>query len=124
LNPSPAARRIFLAVAILLLLVLSWTGVSGGVRQIPQSRTLGRWTQTIAQLAYGILSLLCALTSFQGRRWRALILTCWVVSVTIAAGFAAVVWGGTSLGVGLVSGGASLLIALAIVWLLHVGIAG
>lgn len=123
MNPSPVSRRIFLAVAILLLLGLAWTGVSGGVHQIPQSHTPGQWIQTIAQLGYGILSLLSVLTSFQGRRWGPPILTCWVISVTIAAGFAAVVWGGTTVGVGVVSAGASLLIALAIVWLLRAGLA-
>jgi hypothetical protein len=113
----------FLAVALLLLLGLAWTGLSGGVHQIPQSHTPGQWIQTIAQLSYGILSLLSVLTSFRGHRWAPLVLTCWVVSVTIAAGFAAVVWGRTTLGVGVASAGASLLVALAIVWLLRAGLA-
>jgi len=123
LSPSPVARRIFLAVAVLLLLGLAWTGVSGGVHQVRQSHTPGQWIQTTAQLGYGILSLLSVLTAFRGRRWGPTVLTCWVVSVTIAAGFAAVVWGGTTVGVGLVSAGVSLLVALAIVWLLRAGLA-
>jgi hypothetical protein len=101
---------------------MTWSGVSGGIHQIPQSRTAGQWVQTVAQLCYGILSLLSVLTSFQARRWRRVVLTGWVVSVMIAAGFASVVWGGTSVGVGLLSGGASLLIALATVWLLRAGL--
>ena len=124
MTPSPLFRRIFFALAVVLLLGLAWTGVSGGVHQIPQSRTLGQWIQTITQLGYGVLSLLSVLTSFRGRRWAVPVLTCWVVSVTTAAGFAAVVWGGTSLAMGLASAGASLLIALAIVWLLRAGLAG
>ena len=123
MNPSPAVRRVFLAVAVLLLLGLTWTGVSGGLHQIPQSHTPGEWIQTIAQLGYGMLSLLSVLTSVRGRRWGPPILACWVVSVTIAAGLAAVVWGGTTVGVGVVSAGVSLLVALAIVWLLRAGLA-
>jgi len=41
--------------------------------------------------------------------------------VALAAGLASVVWGGTPLWIGLLSGGAALLIALAMLWLLRVG---
>ena len=123
MNLSPVVRRISLTVALLALLGLAWSGISGGVRQIPQSHTAGQWVQTIAQLGFGVFGLLSVLTTVWGRRWHAPVLTCWVVSVTVAAGFAAVVWGGKVLGVGLLSASASLLIALAVVWLLRFGLA-
>jgi hypothetical protein len=44
--------------------------------------------------------------------------------VTLAAGLASVVWGGTSLLIGLLSGAAALLIGLGIAWLLRVGARG
>lgn len=76
------------------------------------------------QLAYGVLGLSCVLTTFWGRRWGPLIQIGWSLSVALAAGLASVVWGGTSLGIGLLSGGAALLIALAMLWLLRVGARG
>jgi hypothetical protein len=76
------------------------------------------------QLAYGVLGLSCVLTTFWGRRWGPLIQIGWALSVALAAGLASVVWGGTSLGIGLLSGGAALLIALAMLWLLRLGAHG
>lgn len=73
------------------------------------------------QLAYGVLGLSCVLTTFWVRRWGPMIQISWALSVALAAGLASVVWGGTSLGIGLLSGGAALLIALAMLWLLRVG---
>jgi hypothetical protein len=60
-------------------------------------------------------------TTFGARRWSPISYAGWVVSVTLAAGLAAAVWGGTSMAVGVLSGVATLLIALAIIGLLHVG---
>lgn len=120
---SPRVRRVLLAVGVLLLLGMTWSGVSGGVHVIPQSRTAGQWTQTVAQLCYGILSLATVLTARQwGRWWSRAVRGGWLASVTVAAGFASVVWGGTSLWTGVASGALSLLIALAIVWLLRTGL--
>lgn len=89
-------RRVFLAIALLLLLGLSWMGRWDGLHQIRQSHTIGQQAQTIAQIAYGLLSLLGLLTSFRARRWGPLILGCWAVSLSLAAGLASVVWGGTN----------------------------
>jgi hypothetical protein len=119
---GPRARRVLLAIAVLLFLGMTWSGVSGGLHQISQSRTTGQWIQTVAQLCYGVLGLLCVPTSLQWRRWWSQATrACWVVSVTLAAGFAAVAWGGTSVQLGVLSGAVSLLIAVAMVWLLRTG---
>lgn len=121
---SPALRLTLLAIAVLLFLGLAWTGIAGGINQLPQSQTTGQTAQTIAQLAYGFFALLSVVTTFWGRRWTFLVLGCWAISLMLAAGLASVVWGGTSLGIGLLSGGAALLIALGIAWLLRVGARG
>ena len=55
------------------------------------------------------------------RRWNLVMLGCWVVSLTVAAGLAAIVWGESGFGIGVLASGATVLIALAIVWLLRVG---
>jgi hypothetical protein len=124
LTPSPAVRRALLAVVLVLLLWLAWTGLSGGYNQISQSQTLGQKIQTFSQGAYGLLASMCVVTTFFGRKWGRAVQTGWVVSVTAAAGLASVVWGGTGVGIGVLSAGAALIIAVAIVWLLRVGARG
>lgn len=119
-----AARRALLASVLLLLLWLAWTGLSGGFNQLSQSQTLGQKVQTFSQGAYGLLALLCVGTTFVGRRWSRAVQAGWVVAVTAAGGLASVVWGGTGLGIGILSAGAVLIIAVAIVWLLRVGARG
>ncbi|HTS89907.1 MAG TPA: hypothetical protein VMG41_15540 [Gemmatimonadales bacterium] len=118
---SPTSQRLALGLAIALLIGMAWLGLSGGIHQLPEARSAGQEIQTVAQLGYGLLAILCLLTTFRGRRWRSPVQACWAIAVTIAGGFAAVVWGGTSLVVGVLSGAASLLVALVILWLLRVG---
>jgi hypothetical protein len=124
LNPSPKVRRVLLGIALLLLLGLAWTGLSGGINQLPQSTTLGEKAQTLTQFAYGLFALLSAATAFRGRRWARLVRVGWVVSLALAAGLASVVWGETSPAIGLLSGAAAGLIGLGISWLLHEGVRG
>lgn len=121
---SPVIRRTLLAMVSLLLLWLAWTGLSQGVSQLSQSQTSGQIAQTITQLSFGLFALLSLVTTFWSRRWNPLMLAGWTVSVTLAAGLASVVWGGTSLLIGLLSGAAALLIGLGIAWLLRVGARG
>ena len=121
---SPVIRRTLLGMVSLLLLWLAWTGLSQGANQLPQSQTTGQIAQTITQLSFGLFALLSLVTTFWSRRWNPLMLAGWTVSVTLAAGLASVVWGGTSLLVGVLSGTAALLIGLGIAWLLRVGARG
>ncbi len=120
----PVVRRILLACATLLLITVAWGTLSGGLHQIPQSRTLGQRVETTAQLACGLLSLLSVLTCFRWRRWGPPVLAAWAISLTTAAGLSSVGWGPPSLIIGLVFGAAALLVALAIIWLLRAGLAG
>ena len=48
----------------------------------------------------------------------------WTISVTLAGGLAPVVWGDSSLPIGLVAGVACLLVAWGIAWLLRVAARG
>lgn len=107
--------------ALLLLLGLAWTGLSGGVNQLPHSDTTGEKAQTLAQFAYGLFALLSVVTAFLGRPWALLARGCFIVSLALAAGLASIVWGGTSLATGLLSGAAASVTALIIVWFLHAG---
>ena len=121
---TPRLRRALLAIVGLLLLWLGWTGLTQGINQLPQSQTPGQIAQTITQVAFGLFALLSLVTTFWARRWNTLMLAAWTVSVTLAAGLASVVWGGTSLLVGLLSGAGAFLIGLGIAWLLRVATRG
>ena len=121
---SPRLRLVFLAIAAILLLALAWTGVTGALGQLHDSQSSGQIAQTATQLAYSLFAVLCLVTTFWGRRWAATLLVCWTVSLAVSAGLASVVWGGTSLAIGFLSGAAAFLIAVAIGWLLRVGSRG
>jgi hypothetical protein len=118
---SQPFRRALLVIAAALLLGLAWTGLSGGANQLSQSQSVGQLAQTFTQLAFGLFALLSVVTTFWARRWGLWMLAGWVVSVTLAAGLASVVWGGTSVAIGLLAGGAALLISSAIAWMLRAG---
>jgi hypothetical protein len=107
---------------MLLLAALAWGTLSGGVRQIPQSHTLGQRLETGVQLACGVLSLLSVLTCFWWRRTRSATFTAWTVSLVTTAFLSSLVWGPPSLLVGLTFAALSLLVARAIIWLLRAGL--
>jgi peptidoglycan/LPS O-acetylase OafA/YrhL len=106
---------------MLLLLGLAWSGLDGGPRQWPQAQNPGQRAQTIAQLGYGLLSLLGILVIFRGRRWARHVWVAWAVCVTVAAGLAPVVWGETGWGTGLLAAVAGLLVVVAVIALLRIG---
>jgi hypothetical protein len=121
---SPPIRRALLTVAVILFLALAWLGVTGGVSELSEAHSPGQVAQVVNQLAYGVFALLSVVTTFWFRRWALWMLACFAVAVTLAAGLASVVWGGTSFGIGVVSAGAALLVALGLGWLLRVGARG
>jgi len=116
----PRVRQIFLVIVCVLLLWLAWMGLSGGLHQLSQSRTPGQIVQTLTQFGFGVFALLSVVTTFRAQRWNRLMLVSWVISLSLAAGLASVVWGDTSLWVGLIAGSAALAIGLAIAWLARV----
>jgi hypothetical protein len=117
-------RLALLVVVGVFLLAMAWTGVTQGLNQFPQSKTAGQTAQTLTQFGFGAFAFLSLVTTFWGRRWNLLMLGGWTVSVTLAAGLAAVVWGGTSLLMGVVTGAASFVVGFATAWLLRVGARG
>jgi len=129
-SPAPHTRthargRLALLVVVgVFLLAMAWQGVSQGINQFPESKTTGQIAQTLSQFAFAVFALLSLVTTFWGRRWNSWMLAGWTVSVTLAAGLATVVWGGTSLLIGALSGGVTLLIGFGTGWLLRVGARG
>ena len=118
----PIVRLVLLVIAAGLLLFCGWTGITGGVHQIDESRTAGQIAQTVMQFAYGLFAVLSLVTAFWGRRWNRAMLVAWTLSVTFAGGLAPVVWGGTSILIGFLAGAACFLVALGIAWLLRIGV--
>lgn len=104
-----------------LLLLLVWNGISGGLREFPRADSLGQQVQTVAQVAYGALAALVLLTTRQSPRLRRGIRVAWVVAVSLAAGIAPVAWGGTGVLTGVVTFVLSIAVASGIVALLDVG---
>jgi hypothetical protein len=124
LSPNPVVRRLLFGLAVLSLLALAWIGFSGGWSQLSEAHTLGQKTQTVCQFAYGLFALLSVVTTFRGHRWSPVSYAGWTVSITLAGGLAPVVWGDASVAIGLLSGLATLLVALALIGLLRSGARG
>jgi len=124
LTPRSRIRQALLAFGVIVLLWLAWTGLRGGITQWSEAHTTGQGIQTATQFAYGLFALLSVVTTFWATRWNLWMLAGWTVSATLAGGLAAVVWGGTSLLTGFVAGGAALVIAVGIAWLLRAGARG
>jgi len=116
-------NRVLPGVAVLLLLGLAYIGITGGIDQFDQSThsqySIGQIIQTVLQLAFGLLSIAVIAVWFWARRWSTTVFAAFVVSLTLAGGLASVVWGGTSITIGVVSGLASLAVGWVIMWLLR-----
>ncbi|MEP6999398.1 MAG: hypothetical protein ABI969_02895 [bacterium] len=121
---SPSIRRTLLVIAVIIFLTLTWLGITGGVGELSEAHTPGQVAQVFNQLAYGVFALLSVVATFWFRRWARWMLAGFAITVTLAGGLASVVWGGTSLAVGVLSAGATLPVALGIAWLLRVGARG
>jgi hypothetical protein len=121
MNVHPIARRIILISTILLLIMIAWVSITGGMSQIPQSQTIGEKAETILQLACGLLSLVTAITCFTWTRIRRTIRIAWSISLALSAGMSSVVWGPPMISVGVVFAVAALFVSLIIIKLLQVG---
>jgi hypothetical protein len=116
--------RALLVLALLMLLILAWLGIRGGIREWPQSESIGQRIQTAAQFAYGLFSLLTAASAWRRGVFEPVVRGFWLVAITVAGGLAPVVWGAAAWWAGLVAGLAALLIGLLILWLLSAGARG
>ena len=117
-------RRALLALAVLLLLVLAWVGVQGGIQQWPQPQSPGQRIQTIAQFAYGLFAALTVASVWRSEAFGRAVRMSFLVAITVAAGIAPVVWGGAAWWAGLVAGLAALGVGVLILWLLSAGAGG
>ena len=116
------ARRVLLGVGLVLALALAANGLLGGASQLPESHTAGQHLQTYSQFAFGVFGVLVPAAVLTRRLVRVTV-ACWTIAVTLAGATAPVVWAGSSVAIGVVSGVASAAVALGIAWLLRVGAA-
>jgi hypothetical protein len=112
-------------VAVVLLLALAYTGIAGGIDQFGQPShdqyTPGQVVQTVLQLVFGALSLAVIAVWFGARQWSRPVIIAWVVSLSLAGGLAPVVWGQSSVTIGIVAGMGSALVGWGIAALLRFG---
>jgi hypothetical protein len=113
-------RRVLFVVVALGLLGIAWSGVSAGVNQWNESRTTGQVAQTLTQFAFALFALQSLVTMFRGRRWSRVMGVGLAVSLGLAGGLASVVWGGTSVPIGIIAALASAAVGLLMMWLARV----
>jgi len=77
--------------------------------------------QTLAQFAYGALSLVLAVMAARMPLVPLLVRASWLGTITIAAFLAPMVWGDAGWGASLIAGVATFLIGLLLLWPLHPG---
>ena len=112
-------------LAILLLLALAYTGIRGAIDQFSNAEnTPAQLLQTSTQLAFGVASLALIGSWFWRPQWSRAVSLAFVVALGLAGGLAPVVWAHQGIGIGVVSGVASALVAWGIVWLLRFGANG
>ena len=107
---------LFVVVA-LSLLGISWAGVNDGVNQWSEPRSPGQVAQTLTQFAFALFALLTLVTMFRGRRWNRVMGVGLTISLGLAGGLASVVWGGTSVPIGIIAALGSAAVGLVLMWL-------
>ena len=115
-------RLILTALVVLILLALTFEGIVGGVKQLPQSQTPGQIAQSVAQLLYGIGAVLLIATAIRWRGFATAVQLGFIASCVVAASLASITWGASSLLSGLVAGLGALVIASLLVWLLRIAL--
>ena len=118
MNHSSGLRRLLSFCAALLLLAMAWWTVTGGLRDVPQSRTLGQQIETVIRLSCGLLSIATVVTRF---RWRAAargVRIAWAATLAAFVGLTALVWGAPQPHIALLFVVVALLVAWAITWAL------
>jgi hypothetical protein len=104
---------------MLFLIWLAWQALSGGIRQMPRSRTIGQKLETLIQIECGLLSLLVVLTSFWRRAWAEPVRSFWSISLAAAAGLSSLVWGPPMPLVGVLFTATALFVSQAVRWALR-----
>jgi glutamate carboxypeptidase len=112
-----AKLRVGLGIAFLLF--IGYTGVSGGLQQLPEAATLGQQIQTATQGLFGLLGLAVVATLGARRPWARFVRLVWAAVLSVSAGLATVVWGGTGLLPAMAATAATAAVAWLTLWALR-----
>lgn len=112
-------KRFLFAGITLLLLLLAWEALSGGLDQFPRSETIGQKVETVIQLIFGLFCLLVVLSCFLWREWAQPIRVIWAITLVAVAGLSSLVWGPPMPLIALFLAALGLLVSLAIIWALQ-----
>jgi hypothetical protein len=122
-NQRSVMRHLLCAVAALLLLGLAWWTISGGIRDLPQSKTIGQQAETAIRLACGLLSIAAVVTRFRWRPLARAVRVAWATTLAATAGVSALVWGPPMPHIALLFAAVALLMAWGIIWALGPAVA-
>jgi hypothetical protein len=87
-------------VALVFLLAFAFLGLKSAPQEWPSATGMAQRIATVAEAGYGLFALLSAVALWVGHRSTMALACVWAVLLTIAAGTAPVVWGGTGVGIG------------------------
>jgi hypothetical protein len=109
----------WLLLSIVLLAGFGLLGTWNGFNDQAGAETLLQLATSIASIAYGLLSLIGLGGLLIG--WRGLrpVMHLWLIAITATGGMAPVAWGNASMGVGIAGLILTLVIGLAIIWVVR-----
>ena len=108
-------RRASAILAILVLVVTAYAGITDGLNSLRRAATNGQQVAAATQLAYGFLGIAALVAIALGFRATTYILIAWGLAATFTAAIAPTVWGGAPMQAGIASGlGAGLVAAVVI----------
>ena len=110
-------RKIGFALICLLLLLTAYNGLREGLNMISYATGAGQWAATLTQLIYGVSAVLTLSAMGARHRLATPFLYAWCVATTLVSALAPVVYGGTSIGIGIMSGAAAALVAALVFWI-------
>lgn len=113
MSPGQTLR---LVLVLVLLAASAWLGISGGLNDLPEAGTSGQRVGAAGQFLYGVAAIPCVIALFSHPAWFRLAFAVWAVLLTVTAGMAPVVWGGTPVWQGVLAGAITAPVAALVCW--------
>lgn len=104
------------AVVAMALLLSGYNGIIEGIQATHVADTPGMKVATATQLLYGFAGIAAIAAIFLRRRLVLPILVAWGIAVVATGALAPVVYGGSSLGVGLAGGAVTAVVVAFVLW--------